>query len=123
LLDFSGSRTAVEVLVDRLGDNLAYGWRLGTTDWRTSMSVAEAKRLGLSTFFAPDHLAAAISEWGRQGYLDEQARALGEFVRSTEAWITIRRFHGLQGVTECYRTVLQNRMPGSESAVVLLADG
>lgn len=120
-VDFAGDPRVLAAVHRRLASALRYSCQVGVTHWEGGLAVPE----GLPgptpiLFFAPDHLAARLAEWGPAEFADRLGGAMQRFLAAADAWLEITVGRGYEAIEAAYRALLDGRADPAQGHVLAL---
>jgi hypothetical protein len=110
LVDFAGNPAVMGAVHHRLGEGLALSAIVGATHWDVDRTPGGGPLPGPTPtlFFAPDQIRKRMAEWGGAELDRRFAEALKAFV-ADNAWLTLTRHKGPEGLKAAYAEVLEGR--------------
>ncbi len=97
-----------------------YCINVGLTHWEQTESPDVDLRQRSEFFFAPDHIAGRIKDWGPDGFAKRTSDYMADTIRSCSAWLQLSPLDGLQGLAETYQSVCDGEIPPERGLVVQL---
>ena len=120
IVDMAGNADVLGQLYEHLGDNMMYCINVGLTHWDDTETTDVDLRERSEFFFAPDHIAGRIKDWGPDGFAQRTSDYMAATIRSCSAWLQITPLDGLQGLSDIYGTVCDGRVPPDSGLIVKL---
>lgn len=110
VVDMAGNPRVVGEVHRRLAGSVAYSCSVGATHWDAERTGADVPPPRPEFFFAPSQLAKRGKELGREVLDRRIADALGVFIDSSTAWMTIHHTSGADAVSALYDELVAGRV-------------
>ena len=120
IVDMAGNAEVLGNLYKHLGDNMMYCINVGLTHWEETEAPDVDLRQRSEFFFAPDHIAARIKDWGPDGFAKRTSDYMAATISSCSTWLQLSPLDGLQGLTEIYQSVCDGKISPERGLVVQL---
>jgi len=108
-VDFAGNPRLVEAVHRRLAGALRYSCQVGITHWDHLGPVDGLPGPAPILFFAPDHGAKRVADWGPAEFAARLGRAMERFLGSVAGWLEITVGCGPAAIEAVYRALLEGR--------------
>ncbi len=118
LIDFAGDAGVNAAVHGALGDRLAANIRVGAAHWEASAPARDLPGPKPVFFFAPDHAAKRIAEWGGAEFARRYSTAWAGFSEAAHALFDTVEMDGADGALEAYRQLVANQAPASAAISV-----
>ena len=120
IVDMAGNADVLGQLYEHLGDDMMYCINVGLTHWDDTESTKVDLRERSEFFFAPDHIARRIKDWGPDGFAQRTSDYMADTIRSCSAWLQMTPLDGLQGLSEVYGAVCDGKISPDNGLIVTL---
>lgn len=118
VVDFAGDHKITTDIHTALGDTLAADIRVGAAHWEHAEPPKGLPGPKPVFFFAPDHVAKRLSQWGPAGFAERYAAAWKGFAELGASLFSEEELTGGEGALEAYRRVVANKTPPSTALTV-----
>jgi hypothetical protein len=119
-VDFAGDARVVEAVHRRLAGALRYSCQVGITHWDHLGAADGLPGPAPILFFAPDHGAKRIADWGPAEFAARLGAAMQGFLGSAAAWLRITAGSGPAAIEAVYRAFLEGRTNPADGHVLSL---
>ena len=109
-VDMAGNGAVLRRIHEHFDANLRHSCLVGGTHWEERGGAGAMPGPEPALFFAPDHVARRMQEWGGAGYAERLGAAWLDFVEASAAWLRVERARGPEAVERVYREVLEGRV-------------
>ena len=123
LLDFSGNLSLLRQIHTRLGDDLRYSCRIGSTHYDEGHTGDGGDPLPGPepvAFFAPTQIQKRFKEWGPEGYAQRFGSHWQRFALGSRTWMRIEESEGLEGADSVFQTFVAGRADPTVGHVIKL---
>ena len=118
VIDFAGNSQINGTIPNTLGDALAGNIRVGGAHWEHSTPPGEMPGPKPVFFFAPDHVAQRMKEWGPGEFGKRYAAAWMSFAEAGAGLFDDMELPGAEGALTAYLQLIQNKAPASAAMTV-----
>jgi len=119
-VDFAGNARVVEAVHRGLAGALRYSCQVGITHWDRGGGTEGLPGPAPILFFAPDHLARRLADWGPAELALRLGEAMQRFLASADAWLRLTVGRGPAAIEAVYRALLEGRADPAEGHVLSL---
>jgi len=119
-VDFAGNARVVDAVHRRLDEALRYSCQVGITHWDRMGTLEGLPGPAPILFFAPDHLAQRLEDWGPVEFAARLGGAMRRFLGSAATWLELTAGRGPAAVEAVYRALLDGRADPAAGHVLSL---
>lgn len=120
IVDMAGNPQVLGDLYEHLGENMRHCLNVGLTHWGESATTDVDLRARSEFFFAPDHIAARIKEWGPAGFAQRTSDYIAQTTQQCSQWLKITELDGLSALAENYEAVCEGKIAPDKGLVVTM---
>ena len=106
-VDMAGDVRVTTAVHEHFRDALRYSCAVGGTHWDNLAFGASFPGPAPQLFFAPDHAAKRLADWGPAGLHERTSKAWSRFVGRVTGWIHPEHQSGKEAVETVYRDTLR----------------
>ncbi|MGJ3231790.1 MAG: DUF2855 family protein [Oceanicaulis sp.] len=118
IVDFAGDHQITTDIHEALGDALAADIRVGAAHWEHAAPPKGLPGPKPVFFFAPDHVARRISEWGPGTFAQRYAADWTQFAEDGAALFEEQELSGGEGALDAYTRLITNTAPPKAAMTV-----
>ena len=121
-VDMAGNSAVLSNIHHHYKDNLKYSCLVGGTHWESRGGGDSDPMPGPqpTLFFAPDHAAERMKEWGPGGFQNRVAESWNKFIPHTKDWVNVCKGEGRAAVEKTYEEVLSGKADPKDGFVLSL---
>jgi len=120
VVDFAGDAQVTTAIHTALGDALAGDIRVGAAHWEHAAPPKNLPGPKQVFFFAPDHVAKRISQWGPSDFAKRYAADWAGFAQEGARLFEEEELTGGAGAQDAYQRLVTNTAPAKAALTVMV---
>ncbi len=118
VVDFAGDANANRAIHGALKDDLIANIRVGAAHWTDSAPASDLPGPKPAFFFAPDHVAKRMKDWGAAEFGKRYGAAWTAFADAVDGLFEEQSLAGAEGCLKAYSDTLGGKTPASAALIV-----